>query len=122
MKSIDDNITGDDIEHIALIGKERKVIKVVCSSNRIKSRLIKSAKNKKLPNLYLSEYLTPYRSKLFYQLRKLKKSFPDKIKTVYTRFGKLFYKLSNNDSYVSVRCSQDIESLNTLMQSAENHN
>ena len=73
--------------------------------------MITLARLKKPNDLFLSEFLTQRRNKMFYSLRTLKVKFPNKIKAVYTRDGNLFYKLSEADDFKRVRSPTEITEL-----------
>ena len=91
-----------------IYGKDKNMLKIECPNQAVKISLLKTARNSKPTGLFLSELLTPIRSKLFYQLRSLKKKFPAKFKSVYTRSGGVYYKLPGSERYYSVECEADL--------------
>ena len=100
-----------DFLNVSFFGKERKQLKITCNNISIRSKLLKEIKRKKPENIFLSEFLTSFRSKLYYELRQLRKKNPTKITAAYTRNGNIYYKLINDDKFYNVRYLQDIRDL-----------
>ena len=96
------------IDRVIPIGKEKKTFKVICTNISVKNDILKSARMRKVPNVYFTEYLTPYRNTLYYKLRQIKKKYPFKIFSVYTRNGNLFYKNVGDDKYHRVKSNEDV--------------
>ena len=59
----------------------------------------------------MSEFLTPSKLEIFYNLRQLKKQHTDKIQSVYTRGGNIFYRLRNTDREIRVNSLSDISGI-----------
>ena len=116
LKLLDNTVSSNDIDKVTFIGKTKKSIKIICSNSTVKSKIIKKSKEKKINNLYFSDFLTPLRSKLHYNLRQLKKNYPNRIKSVYIRFGKIYYKLDQDTEFLGVRSTQDLEKLLARLQ------
>ena len=116
LKSILPDIKDSHIDKIITIGREKKRIKIICSSQSIKNSILYEARCKKLTDIYFSEFLTSYRLKLLLELRQLKNQNRDRIYACYTRNGNIFYKLSVNDNHVPVKTIGDIETLKSKMQ------
>ena len=111
-------INSQDITRVSIYGKARKIIKVVCISEIVKKDILKQVKISKPKDIFISEFLTSIRNKLFYELRQLKKSYHTKVFAVYTRDGNLFYKLSSEpNKFNIIRTSVDIMNLKDLLQS-----
>lgn len=105
-----ENVTSVDISNmqVTVFGKDKKTVRIDCRSPSSKLILVKEARRKRPEGIYVSEYLTPSKAKIFYNLRQLKKQHPDKIQTVYTRGGNLFYRLYNSDREVRVNSLEDV--------------
>ena len=109
-------VTRKDIVKVNRIGKNRNLIKITCSSESLKIKLISEARKQKIPNIYLNEYLTKFRNKLFFQARKLRLNNHDRLK-VYTRHGDIFYKLRDGRPKI-VKTLQDIHELTEQLSSS----
>ena len=68
------NISPKDIVNSTVLGKDKPILKVACSSENIKKRIISIAKKKRVPNLFVNEFLTQHRYKLFQQARSIKRN------------------------------------------------
>ena len=104
-------VTSSDIVSVIPFGKERKCLKVTCMNANIRNTILKEARRKKLPNIFYGEFLTPVRNNLYYQLRALKRRFSEKVKSVYTRNGKIYYKLNGVERCHLVRTQDDVTNL-----------
>jgi len=71
---------------------------------------LRAARIVKPNGVYLSDYLTRYRTNIFYKLRQLKKDNV-KVKAVFTRNGNLMCKIDAVDKLEIVNCQEDLESL-----------
>lgn len=106
------NIQINDIARVNNFGKNKKSLKIIFSSEFIKIKILHSVRQKKPQNIYFYEFLTSFRSNLYYELRQLKRKYPDKICAAYTRNGSIFYKLSSeNNKYYKVCRLTDIHEL-----------
>ena len=113
-------VVNSDIQNISIIGKDKKHFKIVCNNINIKNKILSEARHKKLDNIYFSEFLTPLRNKLFYELRQIKRKYPDKVKSIYTRNGNIFYKLVNDDNQKLIRSMENITELTIFLSSSRN--
>ena len=104
-------VTSSDITSVIPVGKERKCLKLICTDTHVKNTILREARIKKLPNIFYGEFLTSLRNNLYYQLKTLKRKFPVKIRLVYTRNGKIYYKLNGIEKYYLVRGHGDITHL-----------
>ena len=109
----------EDIVRVTIFGRKKKAVKIECSSEQCKKKLISSARRTKPENIYFAEFLTPLRNKMFFSLRSLKNKYPEKISAVYTRDGIIFYKLPGTDGYKTVRHSKDITDLENRFLNTE---
>lgn len=109
----DTAVHADNIPEIIVIGKDRKHLKIVCSSKHVKTNILRSVKSAKLANFYVNDYLTKTRSTLFYKLRISKKNNPS-ITSVYTRGGTVFCKLNNSDRPTAVFNDDDLDKVTRL--------
>ena len=70
-----DELTGVDIGslQLSLFGRDKKSLKLDCVNPSSKIHLLKQARKNKPHGVFVSEYLTPTKSSIFYNLRQLKK-------------------------------------------------
>ena len=108
-----------DIVKVTPFGRRRTHVKVECSSVTVKKRIITSARHSKPQDVFFTEFLTKYRNQLLFSLRSLKNKFSDKISAVYTRDGNIFYKLTGEDGFKSVRNIMDVTKLEGWLSGAE---
>ena len=109
VKAITTNIKEADIGNIHVFGKDKKVVKIICSSLNVKRTILNEFRNKKPQDIFIAEYLTSFRSKLYFELRQLKKLYPTKIYSTYISNGNLYYKLSNDvTKFFNIRQPRDI--------------
>ena len=113
------SICGDDIVNIdianlrvGLFGRERKSLKIECSNLSTKIHLLKKARIRRPTGLFLSEFLTPTKHSIYYNLRQLRKQHPDKFKSVFTRGGNIFYRLSDSDRLCQISSLADLQKIN----------
>ena len=111
IKHLIPEIEPSHVDKVYFFGKNKKILKIVCSSISVKKSLLYEAKKRKANNIYFSELLTSHRNKLFYKLRELKRRFPSKITAVYTYDGNLFVKFPVDNKYIMIRSYQDIKDL-----------
>ena len=62
---------------VSVFGKEKKKVKIDCHNPSSKLFLIKQARRKRPEGVYVSEFLTPNKLSIFYNLRQLKRQHPD---------------------------------------------
>ena len=94
--------------HVTIFGGDKKKLKIDCRNPATKVFLVKQARKKRPQGIYVSEFLTPNRLQIFYNLRQLKKQHSDKIKSVYTRGGNIYYRLQNSDREIRINSLSDI--------------
>ena len=75
---------------VGLFGKEKKSLKIECSNLSTKIQLLKQARIRRPTGLFLSEFLTPTKHSVFYNLRQLRKQHPEKFKSFLTEEGTFF--------------------------------
>ena len=94
-----DEVTGIDVANmrLSIFGRESKCIKINCGNPTSKLHLIKKARTRKPEGIFVSEFLTTSKLKIFQNLRRLKKLHPDRINAVFTRGGNILYTLQNNN-------------------------
>ena len=80
---------------VSVFGKARRAVKVECPNLASKVHIIRKARERKPQGLYVNEFLTESKLKLFLKARALKKLHPSKIKAVFTRGGSVCYSLAN---------------------------
>ena len=107
-KSLDNSINEIDLQNVYIFGKNRKGIIIECSSSFIKIKLLKLIKSLKPDDLYLSEFLTARRYKLFQRVKNVKKENPSIIRSVYIRQGNIYYRLHSDSSYKCVKTDKDV--------------
>jgi hypothetical protein len=105
------------VDHIAAVwpqGRERKHLKVVCTSLESKIMILSTIRNIRPENIYANEYLTKHRSSLLYKLRNLKRQFPN-ITSVYSRNGVVCCKIRGTDRAVAVHDLADVNKIEEKM-------
>jgi hypothetical protein len=100
-------VHNDNLCDISILGKDRKHLKIVCSSKHVKLNLIQSVKQVRPPNFYVGDYLTKVRSNLFYRVRSLRKN-NDSITSVYTMSGNIYCKIVGDGRPIQINCDRDI--------------
>ena len=105
----------DDVTSIVPFGKHKKHVKVICATLQVKNGLLKEIRKKKLNNIFLSEYLTAFRNKLFYELRQIKKKYSSIVTSVYIRNRNLYYKLLSETNHKIIRRPQDLTELESFL-------
>ena len=68
-------------------------------------------RTRKPQGFYVSEFLTPSKLKLFHNLRNLKKQYPQKIKSVFTRSGSILYTLHSSNRVFQVNTIEDLRNI-----------
>ena len=108
-----DDVTGIDITNmrVSVFGREKKCVKINCANSTSKLHLLKSTRTRKPDGFYISEFLTPAKLKVFYNLRNLKKQHPGKIKSVFTRGGNILYTTHNSDRVHQVSSLNDLHNI-----------
>ena len=106
---------------VSLIGRNKKLVKINCGNSYSRDFLLKQARRKKPHELFVSEFLTPSKLNIFYNLRQLKKQHPEKFKSIFTRGGNIFYRLQNSDRTLQVASLDDLSKI-LLTESSSNPN
>ena len=70
---------------VTVFGRAKKAVKVECPNLTSKVQIIKKARERKPQGLYVNEFLTEAKLKLFLKARALKKLHPSKLKSVFTK-------------------------------------
>ena len=122
ISSLVPEIKPQDIQNIYISGRVKKHFKITVNNSNVKNNILREARKRKLPDIYFNEYLKPLRSKLFFEIRKVKRQYPDKLKTTYTRNGNIYYKLMNNDDYGTINSFDDITRLSSSFTDTEENN
>ena len=73
-----------------------------------KISLLKQTRGRKPEGFFVSEFLTPAKLKVFHNLRALKKAHPEKIKSVFTRAGNVFYSVHDSSRVHQVSSVDDL--------------
>ena len=108
-------ITGIDVRdlHASLYGRDRKCVRLSCTNPASKIHLLKQALRKKPNGLFVNEFLTSTKIKIYKNLRQLKALHPDKIKAVFTRNGNILYTQSDSNQIVHVSSLVDLKNIVT---------
>ena len=111
-------VCGDDVTSInvrdlqvSLYGRDKKSIRLSCTNPASKIQLLRQARRKKPNGLYINEFLTSNKLKIYRNLRQLKALHPNKIKTVFTRNGNVFYTTSESNQAVHVAVLTDLNNI-----------
>ena len=112
------DLTNNDINKVIVFGKNKSTLKLECASSIVKGRILYEIRKVKPDDIFFSEYLTSFRSKLYYELRQLRNKNQDKIVT-YIRNGNLFFKLKsdNNNRFGAINNYNDLNLLKVRLQS-----
>ena len=110
-----DEITGIDVRDLqaSLYGRARKCVRLSCTNPASKIHLLKQARRKKPNGLFVNEFLTSTKFKIYKNLRQLKALHPDKIKAVFTRNGNILYTPSDSNQIVHVSSLADLNNIVT---------
>lgn len=93
---------------VSVFGKARRAVRVECPNLASKVHIIKKARERKPQGLYVNEFLTEGKLKLFLKARALKKLHPNKIKAVFTRGGSVCYSLKNTDRFYYINTIEEL--------------
>ena len=102
-------ISVDSFE-LSIFGKERKSLKFECNAISVKNYLLKQARLNKPSGIYLAEYLSADKRKVYSKLVGLKKEYSSIFKALYTRDGEIFGKIGR--ATLKFRNLKDVESIN----------
>ena len=108
------SISGNEVNfvpdvNVSLYGKIKKVIRIECPNFATKIDLIKRVRQRKPEGLYLNEFLTESRLRLYLSARSLKKLHPNKIKAVFTRGGVVCYTLADQTRFHHLNTIEELE-------------
>ena len=87
---------------ISVYGKSKKLLKIECANTSVRSHLLEQARRRKPAGIYLAEFLSPDKIKLYHRLLELRKEFPRKVKAVYVRKGDIFCKTEPEGDVIRV--------------------
>lgn len=93
LRPIVPEFSGKNITQLSVQGKDRKHLRMVCSSGDEKVRVLLALKKEKPPNLFVNEYLTKLRSSLLYRARSLRRNYPS-VLGAYSRNGSIFCRVA----------------------------
>ena len=103
------SVCGEEITNInisevkvSVFGKAKKAVKVECPNLASKVHIIRKARARKPQDLFVNEFLTDNKLKLFFHARALKKLHPNKIKAVFTRGGNVCYSLADTNRFYQI--------------------
>ena len=114
------NLTTNDLNNIKttrIIGSTKKTLRLEISDKDTKIKLIRSIKSKRIDGLYASEYLVPYRRKLFHSARHLQKNHREKVKNVYTRDGIVYINEYSLDRSTPITTEQTLNTIRSRLES-----
>ena len=104
---------------VSVFGRAKKAIKVDCPNLTSKVQIIKKARERKPQGLYVNEFLTETKLKLFLNARALKKLHPNKLNAVFTRGGNVFYSLVSSERYHQINSITELRDAMGLGASSE---
>ena len=116
-----DEITEIDIKNLSLslFGRDKTSLKIDCANSSSKLHIVKQARLNKPKGIYISEFLAKPKLQIFRNLRNLKKLHPNKIKSVFTKEGNIYYRLHGADRPVLVKSGQEIENIVSNLPTTE---
>ena len=108
-----EEITGVDVcdLRISLYGKDKKCIRLSGTNPASKIHLLRKAREKRPEGIYVNEFLTSNKLKIYRSLRQLKAQHPTKIKSVFTRNGNILYTLHDINQVFHVSCFDDLSGI-----------
>jgi len=107
----DSTLVKEDILNVSVVGRNKKHLRVTVSNNSAKIKIHTLLRKQSKPVLFSSDYLTRARSKLAYDLRTLKRSNPEKIKSAYVFNGNVCCKLTNSTKFLHINTAAAYTSL-----------
>ena len=108
-----DEITGIDVRdlQVTVYGREKKSVRLSCTNPASKIHLLKQARKKKPNGLFINEFLTSTKFKIYKSLRQLKALHPDQIKAVFTRNGNVLYTRTDSERIFQVSSIADLNNI-----------
>ena len=95
---------------LVFFGKNRASLKIECNNISVKRHLLEQVKIKKPRGIYVVEYLSPDKRKIYNSLFNLKKRYPSVIKFVYIRGGVIFGKIG--EGTLKFESMLDVQAIN----------
>ena len=99
---------------VNLYGKERNLLKIECRSTSIRDYILEQARLRKPKGIYVVDFLSSEKLKVYQRLNGLKKQFPNQILALYTRRGDIFGKVGPENKIVRFNSLADVEALPPL--------
>ena len=108
-----EDITSIDVGNLqlSLYGRNKKCIRLQCSSFSSKLHLLRRARERRPQGFYVSEFLTAAKLKIFHNLRQLRKQHPEKIKSIFTRRGNVLYTLQDSSQVFHAASLEDLTNI-----------
>ena len=108
-----ENITSVDVGNLqlSLYGRNKKCIRLHCTNSTSKLQLLKQARERRPQGIYVNEFLTTAKLKIFHCLRQLRKQHPEKIKSIFTRKGNILYTLQNSNQVFHASAISDLSNI-----------
>ena len=108
-----EEVTGVDVRdlRISLYGRDKKCIRLSCTNPASKIHLLRKAREKRPEGIFVNEFLTSNKLKIYRSLRQLKAQHPSKIKAVFTRNGNILYSLHDTSQVFHVSSIDDLSSI-----------
>ena len=105
-----EEVTGVDVRdlRLSLYGRDKKCIRLSCTNPASKIHLLRKAREKKPEGIFVNEFLTSNKLKIYKGLRQLKAQHPSKLKSVFTRNGNIFYSLHDSNQVLQVSSIADL--------------
>ena len=111
-------ICGENIGEISvdslsvnIYGRQRSSLKVECANINTKNFILKRARVRKPRGIYVSEFLTSNKLKIYHQLYNLRRQCPHKFKAIFTRGGEVFCRTDPDDRMLKFNSLDDVEAL-----------
>ena len=92
----DNSLLDSDISAVNVIGREKKSLKVTLVSKYQRDKVLRSIKTSKPKGIFVAEFLTKHRSKLFFKARAARKE-NECIEGAYVRDGAIYCKVTNRE-------------------------
>ena len=108
-----EEVTGVDVHdlQLGLYGRNKKCIRISFTNPASKIHLLKKAREKRPEGIFVNEFLTSNKLKIYKNLRQLKFQHPSKIKSVFTRNGNIFYSLKDSNRVLQVSSIADLDNI-----------
>ena len=96
---------------VSLYGKSKKLLKIECANLNVRNHLLEQARRRKPTGVYLVEFLSPEKLKLYQRVNDLKREFPGKVRAVYIRKGEVFCKTEPNGDVIRITRNENIDEI-----------